>query len=305
MIEAAEVKPGDRVLEIGAGSGYAAAVLSRIADRVYAIERHPSLAEAARRALAAARLRQHRAARRRRHAGLARGGAVRRHPGRRRRPASARGAEASSSRSAAVSSFRSATEERQQTLLKVTRSGRRPIRARRSSAPCAFVPLIGEQGWAEDGTARRHQPRPGRVRAAALPQMIAEAAEPLPDFDDPAFGRAVRPLRRPPRRPARRGEPRHRRVLSRAGGDHAPADRAARLHHRRGRGGLAGRGRRSTATSAIASAAPAPSRRSSAFRPGCGATPRSRPSSTGCAATTQALPSRSAAPASTASTSTT
>src|SRR4051812_20026124 len=30
MIETAEVKPGDRVLEVGAGSGYAAAVLSRI-----------------------------------------------------------------------------------------------------------------------------------------------------------------------------------------------------------------------------------------------------------------------------------
>src|SRR3954467_15107 len=48
MIETAEVKPGDRVLEIGAGSGYAAAVLSRIASRVHAIERHRSLAEAAR-----------------------------------------------------------------------------------------------------------------------------------------------------------------------------------------------------------------------------------------------------------------
>src|SRR5215204_2127353 len=43
MIEAAELKPGDRVLEVGAGSGYAAAIMSRIAGRVYAIERHPSL----------------------------------------------------------------------------------------------------------------------------------------------------------------------------------------------------------------------------------------------------------------------
>src|SRR5215212_4500624 len=49
MIEAAEVRPGDHVLEVGAGSGYAAAVLSHIADRVYAIERHPSLGEAAQR----------------------------------------------------------------------------------------------------------------------------------------------------------------------------------------------------------------------------------------------------------------
>src|SRR5438270_14071576 len=48
MIEAAGVKPGDRVLEVGAGSGYAAAVLGQIADRVYAIERHPSLGKSVR-----------------------------------------------------------------------------------------------------------------------------------------------------------------------------------------------------------------------------------------------------------------
>src|SRR5438132_11896925 len=40
MIEAAALQPGDRVLEVGAGSGYAAAVMSRIAARVHAIERH-------------------------------------------------------------------------------------------------------------------------------------------------------------------------------------------------------------------------------------------------------------------------
>ncbi len=52
MIDAACVKPGHRVLEIGAGSGYAAAVMSRIAERVIAIERVPALAEAARERLA-------------------------------------------------------------------------------------------------------------------------------------------------------------------------------------------------------------------------------------------------------------
>src|SRR5215207_3616148 len=51
MIEAAEVAPGDRVLEIGAGSGYAAAVMSRIASEVIAVERHAELA-----GLAAARM---------------------------------------------------------------------------------------------------------------------------------------------------------------------------------------------------------------------------------------------------------
>src|SRR5215216_1016704 len=47
MTEAAEVKPGDRVLDVGTGSGYAAAVLSRIAGQVYTIERHRRLAETA------------------------------------------------------------------------------------------------------------------------------------------------------------------------------------------------------------------------------------------------------------------
>lgn len=54
MIEAAAVAPGDAVLEIGAGSGYAAAVLAEIAARVDTVERHPALAEAAARRLAAA-----------------------------------------------------------------------------------------------------------------------------------------------------------------------------------------------------------------------------------------------------------
>jgi protein-L-isoaspartate(D-aspartate) O-methyltransferase len=49
MLEAADLAPGDRVLEVGAGSGYAAAVISRIAGRVYAIERHETLAKAAQR----------------------------------------------------------------------------------------------------------------------------------------------------------------------------------------------------------------------------------------------------------------
>ena len=47
MIDAAGVDPADRVLEVGAGSGYAAAVLSRIVDRVYSIERHEALAREA------------------------------------------------------------------------------------------------------------------------------------------------------------------------------------------------------------------------------------------------------------------
>ena len=48
MTAALELKPDDRVLEVGAGSGYAAAVLSEIATDVYTIERHKILADTAR-----------------------------------------------------------------------------------------------------------------------------------------------------------------------------------------------------------------------------------------------------------------
>ncbi|RCS25931.1 protein-L-isoaspartate(D-aspartate) O-methyltransferase [Phyllobacterium salinisoli] len=48
MIEAAGVKPGDKVLEVGTGSGYAAAVMAGIAKSVYTIERHAALEQGAR-----------------------------------------------------------------------------------------------------------------------------------------------------------------------------------------------------------------------------------------------------------------
>lgn len=52
MTEAVAIQPGDTVLEIGTGSGYAAAVLAELADHVYTIERQPELARTARRRLA-------------------------------------------------------------------------------------------------------------------------------------------------------------------------------------------------------------------------------------------------------------
>jgi protein-L-isoaspartate(D-aspartate) O-methyltransferase len=47
MAECLELSPADRVLEIGTGSGYSAAVLSRIAAQVYSVERFDSLARSA------------------------------------------------------------------------------------------------------------------------------------------------------------------------------------------------------------------------------------------------------------------
>ena len=47
MTEAAEIEETDRVLEVGTGSGYAAAVHGRLAAEVFSVERHRSLAEQA------------------------------------------------------------------------------------------------------------------------------------------------------------------------------------------------------------------------------------------------------------------
>jgi protein-L-isoaspartate(D-aspartate) O-methyltransferase len=51
MTAALELKPDERVLEVGTGSGYAAAVLAEIAKEVYTIERHKILADTARKRL--------------------------------------------------------------------------------------------------------------------------------------------------------------------------------------------------------------------------------------------------------------
>ena len=51
MTSLLELQPADRVLEIGTGSGYQAAVLSRLAKQVYSMEILPALADQARRNL--------------------------------------------------------------------------------------------------------------------------------------------------------------------------------------------------------------------------------------------------------------
>jgi protein-L-isoaspartate(D-aspartate) O-methyltransferase len=53
MLRALDCQPRDRVLEVGAGSGYAAALLSPLCSEVFAIEIRPALAAKARQMLAA------------------------------------------------------------------------------------------------------------------------------------------------------------------------------------------------------------------------------------------------------------
>lgn len=48
MTQALKITPRDKVLEVGTGSGYQAAVLSRLARRVYTVDRHSRLVREAR-----------------------------------------------------------------------------------------------------------------------------------------------------------------------------------------------------------------------------------------------------------------
>lgn len=186
MIEAAEVRPGERVLEVGAGSGYAAAVMSRVVERVYAIERHPSLGEAAQE-----RFRQLGYD----NIDLRVGDGTLGWPDAAPFDAilvAAGGPEVPHALKEQLAIggrlvIPVGGEEGHQTLLKVTRTSQTDYEEE-DLGGVMFVPLIGEQGWAEDGRRSASNHVPGQSRGQSLPELIAEAAEPLPDFDDPAFG---------------------------------------------------------------------------------------------------------------------
>jgi protein-L-isoaspartate(D-aspartate) O-methyltransferase len=53
MLESLQLKPSDKVLEVGTGSGYVTALLAELAAEVFSIERHPALADLARELLTA------------------------------------------------------------------------------------------------------------------------------------------------------------------------------------------------------------------------------------------------------------
>ena len=186
MIEAAEVTPGDRVLEVGAGSGYAAAVMSRIAKQVHAIERHAALGQAARQRFEKLGYD---------NIELRVGDGTKGWP--EAAPfdailvaAGGPGAPQALKEQLDVGGrlvIPVGEEPRSQRLLKITRTSGARFEEE-DLGRVMFVPLIGEQGWAEDGSRAATNHLPGHSRGRSLPEMIADAAEPLPEFDDPAFG---------------------------------------------------------------------------------------------------------------------
>jgi protein-L-isoaspartate(D-aspartate) O-methyltransferase len=149
MIEAAKLKPEDRVLEVGAGSGYAAAVMSRIAARVHTIDRHAELVDAARGRLQRLGFK---------NVELRVGDGTRGWPeaapfdailvaaGGPEVPATLKDELAIGGRLIIPVGL----QQFHQTLRKVTRLSETQY-AEEDLGGVAFVPLIGEQGWAEDG----------------------------------------------------------------------------------------------------------------------------------------------------------
>ena len=180
MIEAAGVAPGKKVLEIGAGSGYAAAVMGRIAGKVIAIERHGELAE-----LASERMKRLGYD----NVAIVHGDGSKGWPA--EAPYDAILAAASGSHVPEVLLRQLSVggtlvmpigePASVQSLVKVTRTGEDEFEQEDLGA-VRFVPLIGEHGWGGGGAV-------GRPAPASLEQRLAKAAEPLPDFEDPAFER--------------------------------------------------------------------------------------------------------------------
>ena len=189
MAEAAEIGDGDRVLEVGAGSGYAAAVFSRLAAQVTAVERHPALA-----GLAQARLRALGYGNVEVVVGDGTLGWAQ------RAPfdviiASAGGHDVAEAwRDQLALGGRLVVpvgeEPRRQRLVKITRTA--DGFEQEALIEVAFVPLIGEHGWSEDESGPTRRPFEARSFKPAterpIPELIRAAAEPLRGLDDPDFG---------------------------------------------------------------------------------------------------------------------
>ena len=155
MTELLEPRPGMGVLEIGTGSGYQAAVLARIGCLVLSVERHASLADAAR-----IRLEQ---------LGLAGSVSIVVGDGSVGRPAEApfEGIVVTAAAPAIPNALAAQLSDggrlvipigprRRQELILVIRRG--DGFERKDCGPCVFVPLVGESGFTEE-VSRRHWPR--------------------------------------------------------------------------------------------------------------------------------------------------
>jgi len=181
MVAAAELEESDKVLEVGAGSGYAAAVISRVAAKVFAIERHAPLTEAARERMRV--LGYHNIELK---TGDGSGGWPEQAPfdailvsaGGPRIPDALKNQLTIGGR--LVIPVGPMEDQR---LVRLTRTGEGTFEQDDLGA-VRFVKLIGAGGWQEPVSTPVLEDR-----TITLAQRIARAAEPLPGFDDPNFGK--------------------------------------------------------------------------------------------------------------------
>ncbi len=181
-IEALGLRGGERVLEIGTGSGYAAAILGRVAGEVYTVERHERLADLARERLARLGCRNVRV-----HCGDGTLG-WREHAPYDAIAVAAGGPEAPKALLDQLAPggrlvMPVGADESTQELVRMTRldTGRFETE---SLGAVRFVPLIGEQGWPDRERVAREPVRAARpVADGAIPKLIREAAEPIADLE--------------------------------------------------------------------------------------------------------------------------
>ena len=175
MLAAAQLRAQDRVLDVGTGSGYGAAVASRLAARVFSIERHSGLAELARERLA--RLGYDNVEIRVGDGSVgwpeaAPFDAILVAAGSPTVPQALKNQLAIGGRLV----IPVGGADRQQ-LLCITRVSETSFEED-DLGEVMFVPLVGMQGWGEGAS----------TKPLSLPERIAAAAEDLPDFDEDGFG---------------------------------------------------------------------------------------------------------------------
>ena len=181
MAESLMLKGGEKVLEIGAGSGYAAAVLSEIAANVYTVERLGPLAEKAAATLAELGYD---------NVHVLHGDGTRGWPAHAPYDAivvAAGGPQVPESLKEQLKIggrlvIPVGADQRSQELVRVTRISANEYRSE-DIADVRFVPLIGEQGWptskGDDRTRARRRPRPVSSDEEMLVRNLADAAEPF------------------------------------------------------------------------------------------------------------------------------
>lgn len=184
-LEALGLAPSERVLEVGTGSGYAAAVASRIAKEVFSVERIPELLESAKRVLDKLGYC---------NISLKEGDGTLGWPEYAPYDAIVVAAGGPDVPAALLAQLKVGGRlvmpvgpEDEQTLVRITRETESDYR-REELTEVRFVPLIGEQGW-------RERKRGGLVRPAqggsAVAKLVRECAEPIDRIDSADLDRLL------------------------------------------------------------------------------------------------------------------